>query len=411
MIDLDNTFLASSLLTLKDYDVSGKTVLVRVDLNVPMQDGMIRDNSRLLAVKKTLCHLIQHKAKVVVISHFGRPHPEEDPAKWERQYSLAPLVPALSSVLGYPVQFINHYTGPLVAQAVDSLPPDTLLLLENIRYAPGEETNSQDLAYKLAQGMDFYVNEAFSCCHRAHASIEAITHYLPSLAGFHLATEVSYLEHCLSRPQKPFVAIVGGAKVSTKLTLLENLCKKVDFLVIGGAMANTFLVAQGYKIGSSLWEPGLVSTAQKILQTASATLVLPQDVIVAPSLDDVHASFSDIQDIKSDQKIFDMGPKSLEHIKTLLQTAKTVVWNGPVGAFEYPPFQQGTYRIATILAHCTAQGTLTVAGGGDTLAALAAVGAKDQLSYVSTAGGAFLEWLEGKELPGIQALCLKQKRV
>ncbi len=393
-----------TLPTLKEYDVSGKNVLVRVDLNVPMHNGRINDFSRLVAIRDTVSYLLKHQAKVILLSHFGRPQPENNPTKWDLGYSLEVLVPDLASVLGHPVHFIPHYAGPLVSRALSEQTNVHVFLLENIRYAVGEETNSQDLARQLAQGMDLYVNEAFSCSHRAHASLEAITHVLPSVAGFNLQKEVAYLERCLSHPAHPVTAIVGGSKVSTKLSLLENLAQKVDILVIGGAMANTFLAAQGHTIGASVFEPAFLPMARKVLATPGVTLVLPQDVIVASHLEADHGIHRNLDSIQKDEKIFDIGPNTVQHIISLLYSSKTIVWNGPVGAFEYPPFEKGTWNIAQALANVTSQGVLTVAGGGDTLSALNSLGLKDQLSHVSTAGGAFLEWLEGKDLPAIQAL-------
>jgi phosphoglycerate kinase len=392
--------------TLGNKNIIGNIVLVRVDLNVPLHDGQVTDLTRILAIKDTVDYLLQYQAKVLLLSHFGRPKPNHDPAQWDLSYSLKPLVVPLEQALNIEVQFVEHYAGPKVSEAIKSNPDKRVFLLENIRFAPGEESNSHDLAKELAQGADLYVNEAFSCSHRAHASIEAIVHQLPSSAGLHFTKEVQYLEKCLTNPQRPLVAIVGGAKVSTKITLLENLCNKVDSLIIGGAMANTFLAAQGKNVGSSLYEPDWLPIAAKVFQTSKAEIILPVDAIVASDIADANGTIVNISDMGLfvDKKILDIGPRSLEAIKTCLQTAKTIVWNGPVGAFEYTAFANGTMAIARLLIELTKQGTLTVAGGGDTVAALNAAQAKEQLSYVSTAGGAFLEWIESKQLPGVEAL-------
>ena len=393
-----------SLSTLKTQDLCGKTVLVRVDLNVPLHNGVITDTSRLLAIKQTVTYLLEHQAKVLLLSHFGRPIANNDPSLWDLNYSLKILVDSLKQLLERPVQFVNHFVGPIVKQALTDLLSQTVLLLENIRFAPGEEENQSALAAQLAENADLYVNEAFSCSHRAHASIEAITHYLPSVAGFHFGKEVTYLEKCLSHPQRPLVAIIGGSKVSTKLELLVNLCQKVDTLIIGGAMANTFLAAQGIDIGDSLFEPNLLPVAREILETSQATIILPEDVITAADLNATQSTVQSVSSIKKGSKIFDIGPATIQKIISILETVQTIVWNGPVGAFEYSLFEQGTISIAKAIADRTQQGILTVAGGGDTLAALKMAGVSNRLSYISTAGGAFLEWLEGKKLPGIEAL-------
>jgi phosphoglycerate kinase len=389
---------------LENQNVFKKTVLVRADLNVPLQNGKVTDTTRLEAIKDTVLYLVEQQAKVLLLSHFGRPQPYENAEQWDLAYSLQQLVSTLEQVLRLPVHFINHYAGPKVSESLKNHPNKSVFLLENIRFAPGEESNSSTLAVELAKGIDLYVNEAFSCSHRSHASIEAITHNLPSVAGFHFYKEVTYLEKCLSYPKRPLAAIVGGSKVSTKIALLENLCNKVDHLIIGGAMANTFLAAQGKDIGESLYEPDWLPMAKKILETSKAEIILPIDGVVANSLDDPKAIVINTSNIQPYQKIFDIGPISLENARICLQTAQTIVWNGPVGAFEYPAFAKGTLAVAQLLIELTQKGTLTVAGGGDTLAALGMAQAKEKLSYVSTAGGAFLEWLEGKKLPGLEAL-------
>ena len=401
----------TSLPTLKNQNLFGKTVLVRVDLNVPLHNGAVTDTTRFLAIKETVTYLLENQAKVLLLSHFGRPQADNDSSRWDLSHSLKNLAMPLEEILGCSVQFVNHFTGPAVNQALATLPPQTVLLLENIRFAPGEEANQPALAAQLAENADLYVNEAFSCSHRAHASIEAITHSLPSVAGFHFEKEVTYLEKCLSHPHHPLVAIIGGSKVSTKLELLTNLCQKVDTLIIGGAMANTFLAAQGIDIGDSLFEPNLLPIARDILETSQATIVLPEDVITAIDLNDTQGFVQPIHSVSAGCKIFDIGPHTIQKIISILGTAQTIVWNGPLGAFEYALFEQGTVAIAKALSDCTQQGILTVAGGGDTISALKMAGVTDRLSYVSTAGGAFLEWLEGKELPGIKALLKNTKNL
>ncbi|RZI45415.1 phosphoglycerate kinase [Candidatus Finniella inopinata] len=394
----------TSLPTLINQDLSGKTVLVRVDLNVPMHDGVVTDTSRLVAIRNTVTYLLEHQAKVMLLSHFGRPKASRNESEWDLKYSLKSLVKPLEQALDCSVQFVNHYAGLRVQDALSTLPPKTVVLLENVRFAPGEEDNNLYLAAQLAEHANLYVNEAFSCSHRAHASIEAITHYLPSVAGFHFEREVRYLTKCLGNPRRPLMAIIGGSKVSTKLELLENLCQKVDILIIGGAMANTFLAAQGVNIGDSLYEPDLLPTATKILKMdKKATIVLPDDVVTAADLKDSKGTAQSVNSVVKGQKIFDIGPKTSEKIASVLKRAETIIWNGPVGAFEYPAFAQGTISVAKAMADCTGQ-ALTVAGGGDTLSALKLANVTDKLNYVSTAGGAFLEWLEGKKLPGLEAL-------
>lgn len=393
-----------ALRILKDQNVFNKNVLVRVDLNVPIQNGQVTDTSRLTAIKETISFLLKHQAKIFLLSHFGRPKPSSNLQERDLSYSLGQLTKSLEEILETPVHFTPYYTGAEVIQESKKHSDKKVFLLENIRFDPGEDVNSNLLAEQLAEEMDLYVNEAFSCSHRAHTSIEAITHKLPGVAGFHFEKEVSYLEKSLSHPQHPLATIVGGSKVSTKLDLLENLCQKVDVLIIGGAMANTFLAAQGKEVGSSLYEPNLLSMAKKILETSKAKIILPVDAIVANNLEDTNATVINIVDIQPHQKIFDIGPATLALIKEELKNVQTIVWNGPVGVFEYQVFSKGTVEIARLLVSLTQHSILTVAGGGDTLAALNMAQAKDQLTYVSTAGGAFLEWLEGKKLPGVEAL-------
>jgi len=394
-------------------NLSNKKVLLRADLNVPCAsnnngDITVTDLTRIHAIKESVHHLLNNGAKVLLLSHFGRPQASSDKSNWDKKYSLRFLTPILSQAFNKEVGFCE---GFLVEDANDALKIHNIVLLENIRFALGEEENSDELAKSLAEGVDLYVNDAFSCSHRAHTSIEAITKILPSYAGLHLQKEVLNLKKCFENPEKPLTAIIGGSKVSTKLDLLQNLCQKVDNLIIGGAMANTFLKAKGYDVGQSMFEENMLETASNILGKYADKIVLPTDFTVSDDINSNETSFKTIGDLSKESnnnnnlwKIFDMGPKSIDMIKGVLDRSRTVVWNGPVGVFEKPQFAKGTMEIAQHLNKVTRdKNIMTVAGGGDTLAALAMSGA-NHLTYTSTAGGAFLEWLEGKELPGIKAL-------
>jgi phosphoglycerate kinase len=394
----------SSLPTLESLDVSGKTVLVRLDLNVPMQAGRVLDNTRILRIIPTLQYLIERHAKVVVLSHLGRPK-TFDPA-----LSLAPLVDALSENLwDRPVRFSPDCIGNTAKMAVQNAEPGDVILMENLRFHKEEEGNGDAFAKALSELGDAYVNDAFSCSHRAHASVVGINKYLPSAAGRLLQQEVDALSKTLTDPARPMAAIVGGSKVSTKLELLGNLTGKVDKLIIGGAMANTFLFAQGHDVGGSLFEKDMKATAKKILDEAASKgceIILPSDVVVANKLAPSSPSqVMDVKDIPKSGAILDIGPRSLVKLFDTIEQCKTLVWNGPVGAYETQPFDSATVQLARIVAKRSREGALhSVAGGGDTVAALAHAGLANELSYLSTAGGAFLEWLEGKELPGIAAL-------
>lgn len=394
----------SSLPTLESLDVAGKTVLVRLDLNVPMQAGRVLDNTRILRIIPTLQYLIERHAKVVVLSHLGRPK-TFDPA-----LSLAPLVDALSENLwDRPVKFSPDCIGNTAKMAVQNAEAGDVILMENLRFHAGEEGNDEAFAKALAELGDAYVNDAFSCSHRAHASVVGINKHLPSAAGRLLQQEVEALSKTLTQPDRPIAAIVGGSKISTKLELLGNLTGKVDKLIIGGAMANTFLYAQGYDVGASLCEKDMKATAKKILDEAAAKgceIILPTDAVVANKLAPHAASqVMDVSDIPKSGSILDIGPRSLVKLFDTIENCKTLVWNGPVGAYETQPFDSATVQLARIVAKRSREGKLhSVAGGGDTVAALSHAGLANELSYLSTAGGAFLEWLEGKELPGIAAL-------
>jgi phosphoglycerate kinase len=397
----------AQFLTLDDGVFKNKTVLVRVDLNVPMQDGQVTDITRIVRLLPTITHLIHHHAKVVLLSHFGRPKGQRN-----EKDSLQQLLPALSKVFGQKVLFINDCVGPQVEMAVKKLEGGQILLLENLRFHAEEEINDPDFAKALASLGDVYVNDAFSCSHRAHASVVAITKHLPAFAGRGMQQELETLSNVLENPKRPLMAIVAGSKVSTKLDLLKNLIQKVDYLVVGGGMANTFLKAQGISIGQSLYEESMLDTARTILQdakTLGCDVVLPKDVAVTTDIkSQENRSVVPINSVQSDEKIVDVGEATIEIITQKLSSCATVVWNGPVGIFEIPPFDRGSTALAKRIAEYTQVGRLiSVAGGGDTLAALAHAGCENDLTYTSTAGGAFLEWLEGKILPGVEALRIK----
>lgn len=390
--------------TLDDLNVAGRRVLVRADLNVPMKDGRVSDATRIERLAPTIKELATKGARVVVLSHFGRPKGKREPSM-----SLAPLAPALGKALGMRVSFAEDCIGPAAQRVVAALKDGEVALLENLRFHPEEEANDRAFAKALAGLGDIYVNDAFSCAHRAHASTEAIAHLLPSAAGRLMQAELEALQGALESPQRPVAAVVGGAKVSTKLELLGNLVNRVDVLVIGGGMANTFLHAKGIAVGRSLCERDMADTARRIMadaESAQRRIVLPIDAVVAPALTAGDAAKTvPIGRIPEDQMILDVGKQSAADTVTALAGCKTLVWNGPLGAFEHPPFDKGTVTVAREAARLTKAGKLlSVAGGGDTVAALAQAGVESDFSYVSTAGGAFLEWLEGKTLPGVAAL-------
>ncbi len=394
----------SNFKTIDAEKVEGKRVLVRVDLNVPMKNGKVTDATRIERATPTLSELASKGAKVIVLSHFGRPDGKRVP-----EMSLKPLVEPLSKALGKPVAFADDCVGPLAETAVRALKPGEVLLLENLRFHKEEEKNDASFVDKLSALGDLYVNDAFSAAHRAHASTEGIAHRLPAMAGRLMQAELEALHNALGNPKRPVCAVVGGAKVSTKLDLLGNLVGKVDKLIIGGGMANTFLQAQGIPVGKSLSEKDLGKTALEILDKAKAakcTVLLPVDVVVAGEFK--AGAANKVVDAKArpdDQMILDVGPKSIALYQKEVGECATLVWNGPLGAFEIKPFDTGTVALARTVADLTAaKKLLSVAGGGDTVAALAAAGVEEKFSYVSTAGGAFLEWMEGKTLPGVAAL-------
>jgi len=390
--------------SLDQLDVKGKRVLVRVDLNVPVKDGVVTDALRIERQAPTIRELSERGARVIVLSHFDRPK-----GKVVTSMSLKPIAPALSRAIGRPVAFAEDCIGEGARSAVARLHDGDVLLLENTRFHAGEEKNDPDFAKALAALGDIYVNDAFSAAHRAHASTEGVAHLLPAAAGRAMEAELSHLHKALDNPVRPLMAVVGGAKVSTKIELLGNLIRRVDVLVIGGGMANTFLAAEGIEVGKSLCERDQLQTARDILKAASesgAAIVLPVDVVVAKEFR-AHASHRtvDVNAVAPDEMILDVGPGSVEGFIKRLEQVKTLVWNGPFGAFETPPFDEATMAAAKDVAKRTRAGALlSVAGGGDTVAALSQAGVAGDFSYVSTAGGAFLEWLEGKELPGVAAL-------
>jgi phosphoglycerate kinase len=389
--------------TLDDADLAGKRVLVRVDLNVPMEDGKVSDTTRIDRILPTIREIADKGGKVVLLAHFGRPKGRDD------KNSLRQVVPALTEALGRPVTFVDDCIGDDVAKALTAAKNGDVLLLENTRFHTGDEKNDADFVKALAANGDLYVNDAFSAAHRAHASTEGLAHVLPAYAGRTMQAELEALSAGLDNPARPVMAIVGGAKVSTKLELLGNLVKKVDVLAIGGGMANTFLAARGVDVGKSLCEHDLVGTAREIEEKAKAAgceILLPVDALVAREFK-AHPSYRvvPVGGVEADEMILDAGPLSIAEVVLRLEKIKTLVWNGPFGAFELPPFDTATVAVAKAAAKRVQTGELVaVAGGGDTVAAMNHAGVADDLSYVSTAGGAFLEWMEGKALPGVEAL-------
>ena len=386
-------------------DVAGKVALVRVDLNLPMQDGAVTDDTRVRAAAPTILELAGKGAKVLLLAHFGRPKGERVSTQ-----SLSMVVDCLQAVLGKEVMFVPEIAGPVVAQAVGILQPGDIAVLENTRFWKGEEKNDPELVKAIAANGDFYVNDAFSAAHRAHASTEGLAHVLPAYAGRSMQAELEALEKALGQPVKPVAAVVGGAKVSSKLDVLKHLVSKVDHLIIGGGMANTFLAARGVDVGKSLCEHDLTATAEEILDNADqagCTVHLPYDVVVSKEFAANPPSLRtcNVHEVAADEMILDVGPQAVEALGDVLKTCRTLVWNGPMGAFEMAPFDAATVALARTAAALTKEGSLvSVAGGGDTVAALNHAGVAGDFSYISTAGGAFLEWMEGKELPGVVAL-------
>ena len=392
--------------TLDDLgDVTGKVALVRVDLNVPMQDGRVTDSNRLRAIVPTVSELRAKGAKVLLLAHFGRPKGQKNP-----EMSLSLIIDTLSEVLDTEVMYVPEIAGPIVAQSVGILAPGDVAVLENSRFFKGEESNDADLAKAVAANGDFYVNDAFSAAHRAHVTTEALAHLLPAYAGRSMEAELTALEKAHGGPEHPVAAVVGGAKVSSKLDVLTNLVNKVDHLIIGGGMANTFLAARGVDVGKSLCEHELKPTVEGIFdaaEKAGCTIHLPYDVVVAKEFaaNPPSVRTCNVHEVGADEMILDVGASAVEALADVLKTCRTLVWNGPLGAFEMMPFDVATVALAQTAAALTKEGSLiSVAGGGDTVAALAHAGVQDDFSFVSTAGGAFLEWMEGKALPGVEAL-------
>ena len=389
----------------QEGDIRGKVALVRVDLNLPMKEGRASDLTRVQAVAPTILELADAGAKVLLLAHFGRPKGERSSTM-----SLSIVQGDVERVLGREVMFISEVSGPIAEQAIGILRAGDIGLLENVRFWPGEEKNDPDFARGIAALGDFYVNDAFSAAHRAHASTEGLAHLLPAYAGRAMEKELKALDAALGTPVQPVAAVVGGAKVSTKLGVLEHLVGKVQHLIIGGGMANTFLAARGVDVGKSLCEHDLTSTVEEILAAADragCTVHLPYDVVVATEFAANPSSLRtcNVHEVAAEEMILDVGPQAVEALGDVLKTCRTLVWNGPLGAFETPPFDAATVALAQTAAALTKEGSLvSVAGGGDTVAALNQAGVADDFTYVSTAGGAFLEWMEGKELPGVTAL-------
>ncbi len=389
--------------TLDDFDFNGKTVFVRADLNVPAKEGVITDMTRIDRFVPTLKEIVNKGGKVVIASHFGRPKGEKKP-----EFSMAFMVPAIEKASGLKVQFIDDCIGEKRDEAIRAMKQGDVILLENLRFYSGEEKNDKEFAEQLASGIDIYINDAFSTAHRAHASTEGMAHLLPRGAGRLMQEELEALDKALGNPVRPAVAIVGGSKVSTKLDLLSNLVKKVDYLCIGGGMAHTFMAAKGIPMGEgSLVEPTMIDTAKSILANAgNCRIILPVDITWADAFGEgQEAHVSDADKVPVGKVLLDIGPKSAQEFIEVIKKCKTLIWNGPVGAFEIKPFDKSTNEIARAVAALTKEGKLTsVAGGGDTVSALKKAGVEPDLTYVSAAGGAFLEWMEGKTLPGVDIL-------
>jgi phosphoglycerate kinase len=380
-----------------DIDVRGKCVLVRVDYNVPIKDGKVTDDTRIRAAMPTLEYLLQHGAAVILTSHLGRPKGGPDP-----KYSLRPVADYLSTLLGQPVAFADDCVGPVAEQAVKALKPGQVLLLENTRFHPEEEKNDPKMAQQLASLADIYVNDAFGSAHRAHASTEGVAHYLPGVAGFLMEKEIQYLDQAIANPKHPFIAILGGAKISDKIGVIRNLLTKADQVLIGGGMANTFFKAQGYPIGDSLVEDEALETARQLIKEGGTHLRLPVDVVVADKFAaDAEHKTIEMGPVPDGWRIMDIGPETVKAYSKAVTGAGTVVWNGPMGVFEFPAFAAGTFGLAKAVAN---SGATTIVGGGDSVAALQQSGLADKITHISTGGGASLEMLEGLVLPGVAAL-------
>ncbi|NOZ28449.1 MAG: phosphoglycerate kinase [Chloroflexi bacterium] len=384
--------------TVRDIDVKGKRVLVRVDFNVPLSDGKVADDTRIRAALPTIQYLIDQGAKVILMSHLGRPKGQVKP-----EFSLKPVAEHLSQLLGKPVKMAPDCVGPEVEAMAAELQPGDVLLLENTRFHPEERKNDPAFAQQLAKLGDIYVNDAFGSAHRAHASTEGVAHYLPAVAGFLMEKELNFLGKALEAPERPFIAILGGAKISDKIGVIQNLLGKVDALLIGGGMANTFLQAQGYDMAESLVEEDSLDTAKQLLQEGEGKIFLPVDLVVADAFDaNANHKVVPVDEVPAGWRALDIGPATVAHFSNRLAGAKTVVWNGPMGVFEFPAFAKGTVAIAQALADL--KDAVTIIGGGDSVAAVKQAGLADKITHISTGGGASLEFLEGKTLPGVAAL-------
>ncbi len=387
-----------------NQNLKGKTLLMRADLNVPILNNRVQDNTRIKSVIPSIKHILNNQGKVVICSHFGRPE-----GKINKKFTLKPMSKILSKELGLNVKFSSNCIGEETIKKKMDLKEGEVLLLENLRFHKHEESNNEEFGKSLSIGCDIYVNDAFSCSHRDHASITGVTKYLPSFFGLHLIREINALEDVLVDPKKPVASIIGGSKVSSKIDIIYNLIEKMDYIIIGGAMANTFILAMGNKIGKSLFEMDALKIANEILEHGkinNCKFLLPEDVVISKSLEDYSKTLTvDVNSIPHNMMALDIGIKTINNIKTIIDKCKTLLWNGPLGAFEITPYDIGTNEIAKIVSQNTKENKLvSVAGGGDTISALNNSGVTSNFSYVSTAGGAFLKWLEGKKLPGILAI-------
>jgi phosphoglycerate kinase len=384
--------------TIRDVDVKGKRVLVRVDFNVPLKDGDVADDRRIRAALPTIQYLLDHGAAVVLMSHLGRPKGAPKP-----ELRMDPVAKRLSELLGRSVTKLDDCVGVQVENRINAVKPGDVILLENTRFKPGETKNDAMLAEGLAHLGEIFVNDAFGSAHRAHASTEGVAHHLPAVAGFLMEKELTYLGRALADPERPFLAILGGAKISDKIGVIQNLLPQVDSLLIGGGMANTFFKAQGLNVGDSLVEDNALDTARELLESAGDKLVLPVDCVIADRFDaEAEAKTVPVDQVPAGWRILDIGPATVAHFSNRLAAAKTVVWNGPMGVFEFPRFAQGTFAVARAMAGL--EDATTIIGGGDSAAAVEQSGLADKMSHISTGGGASLEFLEGKELPGVAAL-------
>jgi phosphoglycerate kinase len=383
--------------TVRDIDVKGKRVLVRVDFNVPIKDGKVTDDTRIRAALPTIEYLLQHGASVILFSHLGRPKNGPDP-----KYSMKPVADYLASLVKAPVKFAEEAAGPKAEEATKALKPGEILVLENTRFYPGEEKNDQDLAKQFADLADLYVNDAFGSAHRAHSSTEGVARYKPAVAGFLMEKEIQYLGQAIADPAHPFVAILGGAKISDKIGVIRNLLSKADTILIGGGMANTFFKAEGYPLGDSLVENEVLDLAKELIKEGSTKIRLPIDVVIATSADaNAETKVMPVGPIPDGWRILDVGPQTIESFGKVIKSAKTVVWNGPMGMFEVPTFAKGTFGVAQAVADSKAT---SIVGGGDSAAAIMQSGLADKITHISTGGGASLEMLEGITLPGVAAL-------